>query len=172
MALSLSASVDAPPAKRRRLSDEDDSSLVHQQRHSRLVDKPASKIRPQKCADFAVSHLEDFYKSNPPFRQPIEVGSFSFDSHGHQQLDRSELRWYSPAGKFGMDLKVGYGQYRQKLNQAPDLTNILIWMSHNWTCFLPKVRGQGSVESEHQLLESDSKGCSSSSTPAKTSENK
>ena len=151
---------DVPsPAKRPKLSGEDASALKQQREShpsSTAADKTSSRTtRPQKCADFAVSHLEDFYKANPPFRQPIEVGSFSFDSQGHQLLDRSELRWYSPAGKSGMDLKVGYKQYQPKLNQTPDLTNILTWASHNWACFLPKLKGQGSVEGEHRLSESD-----------------
>ena len=173
---------DVPsPAKRAKLSGED-ASTVKQQREVRPTaahsDKTGARpARPQKCADFAVTHLEDFYKANPPFRQPIEVGSFSFDSRGQQQLDRSELRWYSPAGKSGMDLKVGYNQYRQKLNQTPDLTNILTWVSHNWACFLPKLRGQGSVEGEQRLTENDTKttnppsGSAGTSSSSTTTEN-
>ena len=78
---------DVPsPAKRAKLSGED-ASTVKQQREVRPTaahsDKTGARpARPQKCADFAVTHLEDFYKANPPFRQPIEVGSFSFDSRG------------------------------------------------------------------------------------------
>ena len=141
---------DVPsPAKRAKLSGED-ASTVKQQREVRPTaahsDKTGARpARPQKCADVAPPRLipavthSRISKANPPFRQPIEVGSFSFDSRGQQQLDRSELR--SPAGKSGMDLKVGYN-HRQKLNQTPDLTNILTWVSHNWACFLPKLRGQ------------------------------
>ena len=167
------------PAKKSRLSEEGGegdpqqppdplAATVHSEKGPRIA-------RPQKCADFSVSHLEDFYKANPPFRQPVEIGSFSFDGQGRQQLDRSGLRWYAPAGRSGMDLKVGYAQYEAKLNQTPDLTHLLTWLSHNWKCFLPKLRGQGSIEGEHNFTESNSTGgvpsASSSSSISSASAN-
>ena len=101
---------------------------------------------PPKCADFLVSNLEDFYRPYPAFRQPLEVGSFSFDSHGKLLLDRSGLRHYAQPSKLGLDLKVGYSAYKTKLHQSPDLNNILTWISHRWQCFLPKLRGQRSID--------------------------
>ena len=124
---------DPPSPKRPKVYAEDEA---HQQ-----PAKPSGKI-----SDFVVSRLDDFYKPNPPFRLPVEIGSFSFNDKGGLQLDRSGLRYYTHTTKLGFDLKVGYDSYKPKLNQTPDLTVILNWLSHNWNCFLPKMKGQTSFD--------------------------
>lgn len=125
---------DPPSPKRPKVYAEDEAQ---QQQPA----KPSGKI-----SDFVVSRLEDFYKPNPPFRLPVEIGSFSFNDKGDLQLDRSGLRYYTHTTKLGFDLKVGYDAYKPKLNQTPDLTVILNWLSHNWNCFLPKMKGQTSFD--------------------------
>lgn len=124
---------DSPSPKRSKLHTEGET---YQQQP-----KPLGKI-----SDFVVSRLEDFYKPNPPFRLPVEIGSFSFDTKGDLILDRSGLKYLTQPGKLGFDLKVGYDSFQPKLNQTPDLTVILNWISHNWNCFLPKMKGQSSLD--------------------------
>lgn len=127
---------EVPSSKRSKICKEEDS------RHQQL----ARKMSLPKCSDFMVSHLEDFYKPNPPFRLPVEIGSFSFDSEGEMVLDRSGLRYFFQPPKLGLNLKVGFDQFERKLNQTPNLNAILTWVSHNWNCFLPKLTSQSSVE--------------------------
>lgn len=146
---------DAPSSKKIKLTTHDDDEekvKLHQ-----------STKPPPKCPNFVVSNLEDFYKPNPPFRLPVEVGSFSFDSQGQLVLDKSGLRYYYQPPKLGLDLNVGFDKFKRKLNQTPDLTNILTWISYHWDCFLPKLRGQGSID----CLPNDS---SENSTSAESTE--
>ena len=142
---------DAPSSKKIKLTDDEEKDKLHQ-----------STKAPPKCLDFIVSNLEDFYKPNPPFRLPVEVGSFSFDSQGQLLLDKSGLRYYCQPPKLGLDLKVGFDKFKLRLNQTPDLTSILSWISHHWDCFLPKLRGQGSID----CLPNESSENSTSSQPA------
>lgn len=102
-----------------------------------------------KCPDFLVGNLDDFYKQYPAFRQPSEIGFFSFDSKGDMIMDRSGLRYYSHPSRLGLDLKVGYSEFVPKLNQTPDLTNILTWISNKWECFIPKIKNQKSVDMDN-----------------------
>ena len=104
-------------------------------------------IQPPKCPDFLVGNLEDFYRAYPAFRQPSEIGFFSFNENGDMILDRSGLRYYSQPSRLGLDLTVGYSDFKPKLNQTPDLRNILTWISNKWECFLPKIKSQKSIES-------------------------
>lgn len=160
------SSIEPPPAKRSRVFDEGkvESNEDTRAASSQTVRATVKTTRPAKCSDFTVTRLEDFYKTNPPFRQPVEIGSFSFDSEGRQVLDRRGLRSYYPAGKLGVDLKVGYKQYTPKLSQTPDLTHILTWMSYNWGCFLPHGKGHSSVGGESDAGNSSSVPSNSAAT--------
>lgn len=111
--------------------------------------KQSSKL-PPKCSDFVASNLEDFYKPNPPFRLPVEIGCFSFNDKGKMVLDKRGLKYFSQPSKLGLDLRVGYDKFVPKWNQTPDLTCILTWISHNWGCFLPKLRKEGSLDGGKQ----------------------
>ncbi len=114
------------------------------------IEQPATKetAKPPKCPDFLVGNLEDFYRSYPSFRQPSEIGFFSFNEKGDMAIDRSGIRYYSPPQKpsLGLDLKVGYSEFKPKLNQTPDLSHILTWVGNKWECFLPKFKNQKSIE--------------------------
>lgn len=116
-------------AKKPKLQKEEDEDIPLHHTHKQPV---------MKCTDFLVSRLEDFYKPNPPFRLPVEIGSFSFDSSGIMVLNRSGLRYFSQPPRLGFDLKIGYDSFECKLNQTPDLTDILKWISYNWSCFQTK----------------------------------
>jgi hypothetical protein len=133
---------DLPPLKKPKISNEEGKS------------KQAPKL-PPRCSDFVASNLEDFYKPNPPFRLPVEIGCFSFDSNGKMVLDKSGLRYFSRPTKLALDLTVGYDKFIPKLNQTPDLTCILTWISHNWGCFLPKLRSDGSLDGKPSNPPSD-----------------
>lgn len=142
----------APPSKRPR-SDSGGKNLL------------ASGTKKPKCPDFLVGNLEDFYKQYPAFRQPSEIGFFSFDSKGDMVMDRSGLRYYSQPSRLGLDLKVGYPEFVPKLNQTPDLTNILTWISNRWECFLPKIKNQKSIEDIPPLAKDGSGGSMSINLP-------
>ena len=137
------------------------------------VRKEAAK--PPKCPDFLVGNLEDFYRSYPSFRQPSEIGFFSFSDKGDMTIDRSSVRYYSPPQKpsLGLDLKVGYSDFKPKFNQTPDLSWILRWVSNKWECFLPKFKNQKSIEDISPLIkDANFSSVLSSSAPKQSSANK
>ena len=147
---------EAPPvSKKQKISNVDDA----------LPKQPTSKPPPPKCSDFVASNLEDFYKPNPPFRLPVEIGHFSFDAKGNMTFDKSALKHYAQPSKLGLDLRVGYDKFVPKFNQTPDLTHILTWISHNWGCFLPKLRKDGSIDGK----QSEFNGTMSSETSKNSS---
>ena len=125
---------DVPPAKKTKLEQSKQPAPV------------SGTKKPPKCPDFLVGNLEDFYRPYPSFRQPSEIGFFSFNEKGEMILDRSGMRYFSQPSRLGLDLKVGYPQFQPKLNQSPDLANILRWISNRWECFLPKLKNQKSLE--------------------------
>lgn len=143
-----------PPTKTARLSDGADEAVFHGRSR-------ASAKAPRKCADLVVNRLEDFYKPNPPFRLPVEIGCFSFDSKGSLVLDRSGLKAFSPPAKVGVDLKVGYSDFQSKPEGAPELTPILTWISHNWQCFQPGLKSSKSLDGSQSLDKAGSVSVSS-----------
>ena len=148
--------VEPPPAKIAKLSDGADDALLHGRPR-------ASAKAPRKCADLVVNRLEDFYKPNPPFRLPAEIGCFSFDSEGRLVLDRSGLRAYSPPAKIGVDLKVGFSDAKSNKEGAPDLTPILTWISHNWQCFQPGLKSSKSFDGSQSIGKGGNLSASSNS---------
>ena len=134
-------SEETPLAKK--IKETDEQEVVRQ--------VPAAPRPPLKCSDFVVTNLENYYKSNPPFRLPTEVGCFSFNGEGQQVLGRSGLRYYSPPGASrlagGLDLNVGYDGYKPKAKtNVADLGQLLTWISHKWDVFLVKLQNQKSID--------------------------
>ena len=140
----------APPAKRARLQNVQDS---------RLNSAPGSKFSPPASGanvhgktpsmpagfvcEFPVRNLEDFYKPCPNYRLPMEIGSFSLDAKGKVQLDRSQLRYYTPpqiTTRVMFDLRVGYDKFVPKKCNVPanKLDPILEWINGNGDCFRPR----------------------------------
>lgn len=146
--------VELPSAKRAKLSDGADEAAIHGRPR-------VSAKAPRKCADLVVNRLEDFYKPNPPFRLPAEIGCFSFDSQGKLVLDRSGLKAFSPPAKIGVDLKVGFSDTPSNKENAPDLTPILTWISHNLQCFQPGLKSSKSFDGSQSLEKGGSASASS-----------
>ena len=140
----------APPAKRARLQNTQDSSLTFAPGsnfsppgsganvHGKTPSMPAGFV-----CEFPVRNLEDFYKPCPNYRLPMEIGSFSLDTKGKVQLDRSQLRYYTPpqvATRVMFDLRVGYDKFVPKKGNVPanKLNPILEWINGNGDCFRPR----------------------------------
>lgn len=140
----------APPAKRARLQNTQDSSLNFAPGsnfsppasganvHGKTPSMPAGFV-----CEFPVRNLEDFYKPCPNYRLPMEIGSFSLDTIGKVQLDRSQLRYYTPpqvATRVMFDLRVGYDKFVPKKGNVPanKLDPILEWINGNGDCFRPR----------------------------------
>ena len=140
----------APPAKRARLQNAQDSKLnaapgsnfspppSGANVHGKTPSMPAGFV-----CEFPVRNLEDFYKPCPNYRLPMEIGSFSLDTKGKVQLDRSQLRYYTPpqvATRVMFDLRVGYDKFVPKKGNVPTnkLNPILEWINGNGDCFRPR----------------------------------
>ena len=164
--------LDGAPAssngRRKAIEEGDKEDLPPTKKVKTDVTKPRSRppgaAQQPKCPDFLVGNLEDFYRPYPSFRQPSEIGFFSFDAKGEMTIDRSGIRYYSQPSRLGLDLKVGYAEFKPKLNQTPDLGNILTWISNKWECFLPKFRNQKSID-EIPSLARESVSMLTTSTP-------
>lgn len=95
-------------------------------------------------SEFPVRNLEDFYKDCPPYRLPVEIGSFSVDNKGKQVLDRSQLRYFSAppptSSRLNFDLMLGFDKYVPSPQSVPSekLNPILRWVATNGDCFRPK----------------------------------
>ena len=139
-----------PPAKRARLQNTQDSKLNSAPGsnfsppasganvHGKTPSMPAGFV-----CEFPVRNLEDFYKPCPNYRLPMEIGSFSLDTKGKVQLDRSQLRYYTPpqiATRVVFDLRVGYDKFVPKKGNVPanKLDPILEWINGNGDCFRPR----------------------------------
>ena len=129
--------VSPPPAKRARLSLE---GGAHQASPKNSHPVQENHIK----SEFPLRNLEEFYKTCPTYRLPVEVGSFSLDNKGRHQLDRSQLKYYSqpfPYSRLNFDLKVGYDKYVPINRSVPTdkLNPILRWIAVNGDCFRPKM---------------------------------
>ncbi len=129
-----------PSSKRARLSLEDGDRARQTKKAQSVASAAASEIK----LEFPLRNLEDFYKDCPTYRLPVEVGSFSLDNQGKQQLDRTQLRYYfSPpaiSSRLNFDLKVGYDKFVPSPRSVPSdkLNPILRWIAMNGDCFRPK----------------------------------
>ena len=132
-----------PTAKRSRLGVEGDgvSHQIPPRKPSQLGSHQGNHI----MSEFPVRNLEDFYKDCPPYRLPVEIGSFSLDNKGKQVLDRSQLRYFSPppphlSSRLNFDLMLGYDKYVPSPRSVPSekLNPILRWVANNGDCFRPK----------------------------------
>ena len=153
--MSVSRDEGAPPAKRARLQNAQDSSSINSAPgssfsppasssgadvHGKAPGMPAGFV-----CEFPVRNLEDFYKPCPNYRLPMEIGSFSHDTKGKVQLDRSQLRYYTPpqvATRVMYDLRVGYDKFVPKKGNVPanKLDPILEWINGNGDCFRPRTQ--------------------------------
>lgn len=140
-----------PPAKRARLLKTQDSNLGSASGssfsppssanvHGQTTGLPAGFV-----CEFPVRNLEDFYKPCPNYRLPMEVGSFSLNAKGKVQLDRSQLRYYTPpltTTRVMLDLRVGYDKFVPKKENVPanKLNPILEWINGNGDCFRPRTQ--------------------------------
>ena len=148
--MSQSRDEGAPPAKRARLLNTKGSSLnsapgsnfsppgSSSNVHGKTPGMPAGFV-----CEFPVRNLEDFYKPCPNYRLPMEIGSFSLDAKGNIQLNRSQLRYYTPpqvATRVMFDLRVGYDKFVPKKGNVPanKLNPILEWINGNGDCFRPR----------------------------------
>ena len=140
----------APPAKRARLQNTQDprsnsapgSNFSPPASGANVHGKTPSMPAGFVC-EFPVRNLEDFYKPCPNYRLPMEIGSFSLDTKGKVQLDRSQLRYYTPpqiATRVMFDLRVGYDRFVPKKCNVPanKLNPILEWINGNGDCFRPR----------------------------------
>ena len=147
MASNSVLSEDSPPAaKRKKLDLEGDKvRIVSPHEFSTRKYHPVWALQATDItSEFPIRNLEDFYKTCPTYRLPVEIGSFSLDEKGVQQLDRSQLRFLSPpptASRLNFDLKVGYEKYvpSQRSVPADKLNPILRWIAMNGDCFRPKM---------------------------------
>lgn len=145
----LEASESGKQPRKHSLTNEDTSPAKKiKQANDQEAAKPIPATRPPlKCSDFVVTNLENYYKSNPPFRLPTEVGCFSFDEEGRQVLGRGGLRSYSQPSRLGLDLNVGYDGYQPKAKtNVADLAQLLTWISYKWDVFLVKLQNQKSID--------------------------
>ena len=139
-----------PPAKRARLQNSQDlrsnsapgSNFSPPASGANVHGKTPSMPAGFVC-EFPVRNLEDFYKPCPNYRLPMEIGSFSLDTKGKVQLDRSQLRYYTPpqiATRVMFDLRVGYDRFVPKKCNVPanKLDPILEWINGNGDCFRPR----------------------------------
>ena len=106
--------------------------------HGQTTTMPAGFV-----CEFPVRNLEDFYKPCPNYRLPMEIGSFSLDAEGKVQLDRRQLRYYTPpltTTRVMLDLRVGYDKFVPKKQNVPanKLNPILEWINGNGECFRPR----------------------------------
>ena len=159
----MDPSFSPPPAKRARPSAEDGatrqaSNNALQQRSGKLSSIPESGSA--AVSEFPLRNLEEFYKTCPTYRLPVEVGSFSLDNKGRHRLDRSQLMYFSPpplaSSRLNFDLKLGYDKYVPSPRSVPSdkLNPILRWIAVNGDCFRPKqfspkssekIKGNGGV---------------------------
>lgn len=145
-----------PSSKRPRLSLED-GDRVQLARKAQQTSSTASASTDIKL-EFPLRNLEDFYKDCPTYRLPVEVGSFSMDNQGKQQLDRSQLKYFSPpalpptSSRLNFDLRVGYDKFVPSAKGVPTekLNPILRWIAMNGDCFRPKPFSPKSPEKAHQ----------------------
>lgn len=141
-----------PPAKKARLLKTQDSIASSA---SRTTFSPPSSINVHGkttttmpagfVCEFPVRNLEDFYKPCPNYRLPMEIGSFSLDAKGKVQLNRSQLRHYTPplaTTRVMLDLRVGYDKFVPKKENVPanKLDPILEWINGNGDCFRPRTQ--------------------------------
>ena len=97
-------------------------------------------------SEFPLRSLEDFYKDCPTYRLPVEIGSFSLDNKGKQQMDKSQLKFFTPppppmaTSRLNFDLRLGYDKYVPSPRGVPSdkLNPILRWVSINGDSFRPK----------------------------------
>ncbi len=125
----------APSAKRQKVELEENKRKPQPQAAS-SQDAPKS--------EFPLRGLEEFYKTCPTYRLPVEIGCFSLDDRGKQKLDNSQLRYFaSPtnSSRLNFDLRVGYDKYVPVDKGVPSnkLNPILRWLAVNGECFRPKV---------------------------------
>ena len=121
---------------------------------------PASEIK----SEFPLRSLEDFYKTCPTYRLPVEIGCFSLDEKGKQQLDKSQLRYFIHSlphtSRLNFDLKLGYDKYIRNDRNVPSdkLNPILRWVAVNGECFRPKVFSPKSPEKVESGYEGETNG--------------
>lgn len=131
-----------PAAKRARLAQED-GGIVQQKPPLQQPTKLSTLQEKDVKSEFPLRNLEEFYKTCPTYRLPVEVGSFSLDEKGKHRLDRSQLKYFSPPvppTRVNFDLKVGYAKYVPSPRSVPSdkLNPILRWIAVNGDCFRPK----------------------------------
>ena len=138
----------APPPKRLE-ADNNRVQVPSQNQPRQQLSRPSAGQTPALQSEFPLRNLEDFYKACPSYRLPVEIGAFSINEKGRQQLDRTELRFFSPPSHpTRMDLKVGYDKYVPSKRNVPadKLNPILRWINANGDCFRPKTSGPKSPE--------------------------
>lgn len=131
-----------PSAKRKKVED---GGMQLPSRMSQSASTQLNSIQEGHIkSEFPLRNLEDFYKTCPTYRLPVEVGSFSLDNKGKQQLDRTQLKYFSPpaptSSRLNFDLKLGYDRYVPSKQNVPSdkLNPILRWIANNGDCFRPK----------------------------------
>lgn len=162
---SVSVLLGPPSAKRVKLSAEGGGV---KQVSSKLPQPPLSTIQESQIkTEFPLRNLEEFYKTCPTYRLPVEVGSFSLDNKGKHQLNRTQLKYYSPPptpSRLNFDLKLGYDKYIPSPRSVPSdkLNPILRWIAVNGDCFRPKLfspkspdkaEGNGGIEGNKSMDE-------------------
>ena len=83
-------------------------------------------------SSFQILPIEQFNKSSPYYRQPVEIGGFSLDENRKFHDDKKKLRKYKPPSStvLDFDLRIGYKSFvARDEDVAERLDHLLQWIN-------------------------------------------
>ncbi|KAK9767201.1 decapping endonuclease targeting mRNA [Basidiobolus ranarum] len=78
-----------------------------------------------KDNEFPIFPIERFNDKPAQFRQPVEIGSFSYDSERNTRMDDSELKYYYPP-ELNSSLSENYEKYIERDQSVPEHIDALL----------------------------------------------
>ncbi|ORX83401.1 RAI1-domain-containing protein [Basidiobolus meristosporus CBS 931.73] len=94
-------------------------------RSPRSPEPRREKRSPYKDTEFPLFPLERFSDKPVQFRQPVEIGSFSYDEERNTRMDDSQLKYYYPP-EVNNNLSDNYDKYIERDQSIPEHIDALL----------------------------------------------